>query len=84
MGFAFESTKERFYMEQICSACHVVPLSDLIVHKTIDTRGQNKIKLADAIIYATASVENQPLLTNNIADFKKLGEGVTLINPFDL
>lgn len=44
----------------------------------------HRIKLADALIYATALVERKPLLTNNIQDFKSLNEGVELVNPFSI
>jgi predicted nucleic acid-binding protein len=62
----------------------IVSLTDEIAEATIRLRTLNKIKLPDAIIYATALVQNLPLLTNNIADFKSLGDKVELINPFDL
>ncbi|WP_158288349.1 type II toxin-antitoxin system VapC family toxin [Mucilaginibacter psychrotolerans] len=84
MGFAFGSAKGRNYMAQVCSSCEIVELSDEITKQTIQLRASHKIKLPDAIIYSTALVENLPLLTNNISDFKSLPHKVELINPFNL
>jgi len=83
MGFAFGSEKGRDYMAQVCSSCEVVELSDEIIKQTIQLRATHKIKLPDAIIYSTALVENRPLLTNNISDFKSIPYKVELINPFN-
>lgn len=71
-------------MLEICSACDLVNIDDAIIRTTIDLRRKNKIKLPDAIIYATALTQGMPLLTNNIADFKNLGNKVELIAPFHL
>ncbi len=68
----------------MCDLLPVVSLTDNIAEATIMLRAKYRIKLADAIIYATALVEEKPLLTNNIQDFKSLNEGVELINPFSL
>ena len=84
MGFSFDSVKGQYYMQEICGSCQIIHLSDLIIQETINIRRNNRIKLPDAIIYAAALVQNLPLLTNNIADFKSIGNKVELVNPFDL
>jgi len=84
LGFPFATPADQFYMQRICASCTVTQLSDLIVHETINLRRDNRIKLPDAIIYATALVQGMPLLTNNISDFKPLGGKVELISPFKL
>ncbi|MDP9048391.1 MAG: PIN domain-containing protein, partial [Bacteroidota bacterium] len=68
----------------ICNELKIIPLSDQIAEETINLRRNHRIKLPDALIYATALVENVPLLNNNIDDFKSLDGDVVLINPFDL
>jgi predicted nucleic acid-binding protein len=84
LGFSFETEMAEQYMQDICSSCQILPLSDSIIQETIIIRKRNRIKLPDAMIYATALVQNLPLLTNNIADFKSLGNKVELIDPFTL
>ena len=84
LGFPFATKEDQLYMQKICSSCRLINLSDLIVLETINLRKKHRIKLPDAIIYATASVENLPLLTNNIKDFKLIDSSVELINPFDI
>ena len=84
LGYKFETTEDLLYMQQICSSFQLVNISDLIVLETINLRKKHRIKLPDAIIYATAIVENVPLLTNNTKDFIALDGGVKLINPLDL
>lgn len=84
MGFSFETELAEQYMQDICASCGIIPFSDLIIQETISIRKYHRIKLPDAIIYATAMTENLPLLTNNIADFKSLGNKVELINPFNI
>ena len=84
LGFAFTNNDEHKLLLGICNELKVIPLTDLIVEETITLKKNNRIKLPDAIIYATALVEKLPLLTNNIDDFKSPNRGVELINPFDL
>ncbi|MFD0764062.1 PIN domain-containing protein [Mucilaginibacter lutimaris] len=84
MGYSFKTEIEENYMHDICSSCRIINLSEEIIQATIAVRKKNKIKLPDAIIYSTALVQNLPLLTNNIADFKSLGNKVELIDPFKL
>lgn len=50
--------------------------------KTADIRKAHKIKLPDAIIAATALINDLTLLTRNVNDFKNIG-GLNLINPHD-
>ena len=40
------------------------------------------IKLADAVIGATALINNLKLATRNLDDFKKI-KGLEVVNPFD-
>jgi predicted nucleic acid-binding protein len=84
LGFPFSDAEEHDLLLDICGELTVIQLTEPIVEKTIEIRQKNKVKLADALIYATAMVENLPLLTNNIKDFQYLSGKVELINPFDL
>ncbi|MCL2761574.1 MAG: type II toxin-antitoxin system VapC family toxin [Treponema sp.] len=58
------------------------PLTADIVQRTITLCKQNKIKIPDAIIAATALTENCTLVTRNIDDFSKI-PGIILLNPWE-
>ena len=55
-------------------------LDDEIVDKTIEVRKKYKLKLPDAIIAATAMINNLILVTHNKKDFKKI-KGLKVIDP---
>jgi predicted nucleic acid-binding protein len=84
LGFPFKNSEEHDLLLAICNELKIVALTDLIAEETINLRQHYRIKLPDAIIYATALVENVPLLTNNFKDFQPIHGRVRLINPFDL
>lgn len=60
---------------------NVIPLTNPIVNKTIEIKRYRKIKLADAIIAATALVNNLTLVTANVEDFKNI-PGLSVLNIF--
>ena len=72
-----EATLERFI-----SASVIYPLNNNIVKRTIELCKQNKIKLPDAIIAATALTEGFTLVTRDTDDFKMI-PNLELLNPFD-
>ena len=61
---------------------NVYYLDEDIAVKTIEIKKRVNIKLADAVIAATALVNGFNLATRNIDDFKILDE-LQIINPFD-
>jgi predicted nucleic acid-binding protein len=64
-------------------AATIHPLNDPVIHRTITLCKQNKIKLPDAIIAATALTEDFVLVTRNTGDFKNIA-GLELLNPWDI
>jgi hypothetical protein len=80
----FQNNDEYDLRLAMCSELNVIPLTDSIAEETINLRKHYRIKLPDAVIYATALVGNVPLLTNNFKDFQPINGKVRLINPFDL
>ena len=50
--------------------------------KTVELRKTQKIKLPDAIIAATAIVQNLTLLTRNVADFQNIPD-LAVVNPWN-
>ena len=71
----FEKAKE------FISNATVIQLTDNIIERTIKLRQDYKMKLADALIAATALEHNLTLVTRNVDDFKHMG--VLLYNPFE-
>jgi len=72
---------EEQYITELINSLNVVFINDAIVNTTIAIRKNNKVKLPDAIIYATAQVLNGKLFTNNTSDFENLHGNVELFNP---
>jgi predicted nucleic acid-binding protein len=61
----------------------VIGLSDEIVERTIEIRKDKKIKTPDALIAATAIVNQFMLISRNTKDFDKM-EGLEVINAHKL
>jgi predicted nucleic acid-binding protein len=62
---------------------NVYYLDENIADKTIELKKKVNIKLADAVIAATALLNGFKLVTRNIDDYKMLDD-LILVNPFDL
>jgi predicted nucleic acid-binding protein len=61
----------------------IYELDQSIKLKTIEIRKKFKLKLPDAIIAASALVNNHILITNNLTDFNKVSK-LKVIDPFKL
>lgn len=61
----------------------VLDLTNEVADKSIFIRKSYKIKLPDAIIAATALVNNLTLITRNVTDFKKIAH-LQLIDSYKL
>lgn len=61
----------------------VIGLSDDIVNQTIELRKNKKIKTPDAIIAATALVNEYSLITHNTKDFDNI-QGLKVVNPYQI
>ncbi|MCK0507184.1 type II toxin-antitoxin system VapC family toxin [Aromatoleum anaerobium] len=69
--------RARFLLDQLDE----IALTSPVVERVIEIRSSLAIKLPDAIIAASALIENLPLMTRNIADFKRV-PGLVLMDPF--
>jgi len=63
--------------------CIVYELDQNIKLKTIGIRKQFKLKLPDAIIAASALVNNHILISRNTSDFNKIAE-LSILDPFGI
>jgi len=77
-------------IEGVLSEAEIVEVSSDIARKAGEIRAKGydkgyKINLPDAIIAATAIVENAIVVTNNMADFRKVSqiENLTVLNPME-
>lgn len=61
----------------------ILELTEAIANKTIELRKKYKTKLPDAIIAATAIVNQLSIITRDIKDFEKI-EGLEVLNPYAL
>lgn len=61
----------------------IIEIDDTIADKAIELRRIKKIKLADAVIAATALVNDMKLATRNIDDFKGI-QKLNVANPFEM
>lgn len=59
----------------------IIPVSEYISIKAASLRRKHAIKLADAIISATAIIKNCTLATNDLSDFKQISE-LQIIHPY--
>jgi len=73
-----------YEMEQLESFIQlnsIVYIDEAVADKTIEIRRMKRIKLPDAIIAATALVQNCILLSHNTTDFNKI-EGLQVLDPY--
>ena len=70
-------------IENFINLSKILPLTDDVIDMTIELRKSNKSKLPDAVIAATAIVNDFILLTRNIKDFEKISQ-LRVINPHNI
>jgi predicted nucleic acid-binding protein len=81
LGYRFPNNSEKKIVEELCKNLPVIELDREIVEMVIQIRQQNKIKLPDAIILATAIINNFELITANVNDFSNIHHDIEIINP---
>jgi predicted nucleic acid-binding protein len=73
IGFRNDTAKEETKINELLNDCSIIPLNNLIKEKYAEIRKKYKLKLADAIIAATALTFNFPLITSD-KQFKTVKE----------
>jgi predicted nucleic acid-binding protein len=82
LGYNSEGAEEA-KMLQFLRDSNIIPLTDDLVERTITIKKAIKIKTPEAIIAATALINDYTLITNNTSDFKRITQ-LKLFNPYDL
>ncbi len=72
LGFETEKKEDMLPFEELVDAVHLLYVTDEVVNQTIILRKKYKIKLPDAIIAATALVNDLTLLSRNEKDFNRI------------
>jgi predicted nucleic acid-binding protein len=68
--------------KEFLKGADIVPVDNNLAEVAVQLRRKNNIKLADALIAATALYNNQVLVTRNEEDFSML-DGLEIYNPFN-
>ncbi len=80
-GFTGLKPEEEAALDILFHRLTVHPLDEAVIESAIALRQKKKMGLADAIIAATALVNNVSLVTRNEEDFKRV-PGLRVVNPF--
>jgi len=80
MGFKFETEDEKNTIEKLLLSFEIIQTDMEIAKLVINYRLENKIKIPDAIILATAKKLKADLVTRNTDDFINVDKSVTLSN----
>jgi toxin FitB len=67
--------------KRLIEIARILPVGDVVADRAIELKRKQNIKLADAIIAATALTNDLQLATRNMMDFKSI-EGIQIVNPF--
>jgi toxin FitB len=82
LGYAFSDPTEKHETEALLNVLVRLPIADSVVMKVIELRQSRRMKLPDAIIAATAILNDCSVVTRNIADFTGV-DGLEVLNPFE-
>ncbi len=81
LGWERITEREITFFQRFFDKIKVFQVDRIIIEKTIAIRREYKIKFPDAVIAATALVNNLTLATRNVKDFNKIS-GLQIYNPF--
>jgi hypothetical protein len=81
LGFHQLTETEKRFFTQFFENVELAQLENSVVERAVKLRQMRRMKLADALIAATALAANTVLVTRNIQDFDWISE-LTLLDPF--
>ena len=86
LAFEPQAVQQKQYFQLLVDFignANVYMLDDFIIGKTIEIRKIFKLKLPDAIIAASAIINNLTLISRNVKDFGKVPK-LKVSNPYEL
>ncbi len=83
MAWKNATPEQTVVLQQFVKASIVYKLDEPVILAAIDIRKNHKVKLPDAIIAATAIVNELTLLTRNISDFSSINK-LNVLDPHSL
>lgn len=81
LGYQFEDQDEEKLIIQLLDQFEIIHLNMEIAQEVISIKQKKKIKLPDAIIFATSKKNDCDLMTRNTDDFKNIDETVKIVKP---
>lgn len=81
LGWTPPQGKSLVAVESFVNKANIYPLNPAVVQKTIEIRRSRKMKLPDAIIAATALVNDFTIISRNMSDFSGIA-GLACLDPF--
>ena len=79
LGYNTSKTEEKF-LQEFVKLSTVIGINEDVILETIELRKSTRLKTPDAIIAATAIVNNLTLLSRNERDFKNISK-LKIVNP---
>jgi len=81
LGWSGANDQQTKILEEYVNTSLVFPLDEPVIKRTIEIRKATKAKLPDAIIAATALVNQLILITRNTKDFTGI-DGLKMLDPY--
>ena len=78
-----KSALEKAVLEEFIANAAMLPVDAAVVAQAVQVRQQNRIKLPDAIVAATALAHNLVLVSRNTSDFANI-PGLVVVNPHNI
>jgi predicted nucleic acid-binding protein len=82
LGYNKLSTDEEALLRQFFAVSKVLPIDHDVLDEAVRLRQERKMSLGDALVAATALVNNLALLSHNQAYFDWI-EGLVVVDPID-
>ncbi len=79
LGYHKFDVASKQLMTELFDALQIIPINSLIINQAVLLRQNQKMSIGDAIIAATALLNNFEIVTRNTLDFKSLN--IKVFNP---